>query len=350
MGVKPLRLGLYGCGARTNALVDGVYGDKLVEVACCYDVVEKTREAAAKKYGSTAVGTEEKLLGDRDVDAFIISLPPKLHAKTAMRVAETGKPIFLEKPVATTLEDGRNLLKKISEKGVVCRSGLAYRYIPVFKEVLNLVQDGTVGRVLDVFYHWVAWAALIPVVINEAEEQNWRGDPETGGQLVYHCCHLFDLFRQIGKISGNGDIKSVTGITNHIIFPKSPSENVIISAMEYEGGAVAGFHFSEVSRQCNGFGRVEGTEATLEFFWNNESNVKIYRQARRLGPRTPDRIIEIPDPGVDDRVIMTEFIKEAKGEQPVGVTVEDAVFALKIAFAIRQSAKEGRKIHIKDIT
>jgi len=349
MGVKPLRLGLYGCGARTNELVDSVYSDKLVEVVCCYDVVKETREATAKKYKSTAVGLEEELLENEEVDAFIISLPPKYHAHTAMRVAETGKPIFLEKPVATTIEDGRALLKKISEKGVICRSGLAYRYTPVFRKLLDLIQDGTIGRVLNVFYHWVAWAALIPVVINEGEKQNWRGDPKTGGQLVYHCCHLFDLFRQIGKISGNGEIKSVIAVTNHIIFPKSPSENVAVSAMEYEGGAVAGFHFSEVSRQCDGFGRVEGTETTVEFFWNNESRIKIYENARRLGPRVPDRIIEVPDANVGNRDIMTAFIKEARGEQPVAVTVEDAIFALKIAFAIRQSAKEGRKVYIEDI-
>lgn len=347
--MKPIKIGLYGCGARTHALLDSVYKDNLIAVSCCYDTAEGRRGETAKKYGSVPVTTEEELLKSPDTNAFLISLPPKYHAAAAMKVAETGKPIFLEKPIATTLEDAGNLVRKIAEKKIICHVGLAYRYIPVFNEMLKLVENGLVGKVLDVFYHWVAWAGALPMVINETKEQNWRGDSQTGGQLLYHCCHLFDLLRYIGKISGSGDIISVTGISNHLIFPKSPSENVVISSMEYENGAIAGFHFSEVSRQCDAFGRIEGTESTIEFFWNDNSVIKIYENARRQGPRTPDRVIDIPDAGTKDREIMFDFIKEAKGEQPVKVSAEDGYAALKIPFAIRKSAEEGRKIYLKEI-
>lgn len=348
--MKHLRFGLYGCGARTDALLDSVFGDKLVSVSSCYDLDRTQSERAAKKYNARAVKTEQQLLEDPDVDAFLISLPPARHASAAIRAAEAGKPIFLEKPVATNLEDGRNLIKKLSGKDIICRVGLAYRYVPVFRKLAKLIEEGAFGTMLDVFYHWVSWAASVPIVINEGDNSNWRGSPESGGQLIYHCCHLFDLLRYFGSISGSGEVVSVFASTNHMIFPKSPSENVVVAAMEYESGAIAGFHHSEVSRQCDGFGRLEGSEATAEFSWNDNSVIKIFREARRTGERSADDVINISSPAIDDRAIMVDFIKEAAREQPVGVTVEDAFKALKIACAIRKSSKEGRKIQLdKDL-
>jgi len=342
--MKPLRMGLYGCGARTNALIDSVRDDNLVQVACCYDVKKNICEKAARKYDAKAVDSAEKLIADASVDAFLISLAPKFHAGAAIEAARAGKPIFLEKPIACNLEDGKRVVNAIKGAGIVCHVGLCQRYVPVFKKVTELIQSGQIGKIIGIHNHWVSWAAEIPILINEGVEMNWRGDPQTGGQLVYHYCHFFDLLRVWG-----GEFVSVTAISNHLIFPKSPSENEIFMTLEYDSGALAGCHFSEVSKQANMLGRVEGSEMTVEYEWSDSSHIKLYRQNKRQGPRTPDEVLADFGPAKDTREIMMDFIRAANGEGPVKVTIENGYVPLVVATAARMSDKEGRRVYLDEL-
>ena len=340
--IVPLKVGLYGCGARTNALVDSVIKEGIIKIVSCYDISKERREETALKYNAVAVESSEELIENEEVEAFIISLPPKLHAKVAMEVAEAGKPIFLEKPIATKLEDGRKLVEKIKKKNIVCHVGLAYRYVPVFQKVTHLIKSGQIGQVLGVQYDWICWIGTLYDLIYNGK--NWRGDPETGGQIVYHMCHLFDILRV-----WNGEITSVTAVSNHLIFPKSTTDNEIFIILEHQNGAISGIHFSEVCKHCTGFGRIDGSKSTVEFEWKDNSYIKIYREARRKGKRKPDEIETGIKPDVMNDEIMRDFVKEARGEKAVEVGIEDGFIPLKIAFAVKESIIKGRKVYLKEI-
>lgn len=342
MKKEALKLGLYGCGARTQALVDSVIGEGIIKVVCCYDIDKKRRDEVAKKYSTSSVDSPQKLIENQDVEAFLISLPPKLHAEVAMEVAEAGKPIFLEKPIATNLEDGKKLVKKIKGKNIVCRVGLAYRYVPVFKKVTELVKSGQTGKIIGIQYDWIGWIGILYKQIYDGK--NWRGDPETGGQIIYHMCHLFDILRV-----WSGEIVSVFADSNHLIFPGSTTDNETFIILKHEGGAISGIHFSEVSKHCTGLGRIDGEKITVEFEWQDKSWIKIYRQARRVGDRSPDEIIDDIKPDVMDSEIMKDFVKEARREKEAGVNIEDGFVPLKVAFAIKESIIQERKIYLKEL-
>lgn len=332
-------MGLYGCGARTNVLVDSVYQDNLVKVVSCYDLDKERREKTAKKYSAVPVDNLEKLISNKQVDAFLISLPPKFHAQSAAEVSQAGKPIFLEKPVATNLEDGKKLVARIKETGIVCRVGFAHRYVPVFKKVTEIIRSGKLGKTTGMTNDWISRFA--PDWKEMLEMRDWRLDPETGGQVVYHYCHFFDLLRV-----WFGEVISVRAATNHLLFPMSPSENEIFATLEFENGALADLHFSEVSYRSDMLGRIEGEKATLEYEWNENSIIRFYYEP---GSRKPNDILNGFSPDIQNREIMEDFVREAKGEQPVQVTVEDGLIVLKIAIAIRLSAKEGRKVYLSEV-
>jgi predicted dehydrogenase len=57
-----------------------------------------------------------ELLTRRDVDAVIVAAPTHLHAPLALAVAESGKPFYLEKPVATTAADARRIIEAVSPR------------------------------------------------------------------------------------------------------------------------------------------------------------------------------------------------------------------------------------------
>ncbi|MCM8786399.1 MAG: Gfo/Idh/MocA family oxidoreductase [Candidatus Omnitrophica bacterium] len=337
--MRVIKLGLYGCGARTNVLVDSIYKYGLVKVVCCYDIDKERSIKTANKYNAVSVNSSSELINYPEIDAFIISLFPKYHANATMEVIETGKPIFLEKPIATNLEDGKKLVKKVKEKNIILHVGFVQRYVPVFKKVKEIIQSGQLGKIIGIQHNWLSRYAPPAWMI---ETKNWRLDPETGGQLIYHYCHFFDLLR-----FWNGEFKSVVSMTNHIIYnPDSPSENEIFATIEYENGALAGLHFSEVSNRNDMIGRIEGEKLTLEYEWNENSIIKIYSKP---GLRKPDEIIGPFKMDIPDDEIMNDFIKEIKGEKEVSPNIIDGFIPLKLATAIRLSAKEGRKVYLKEL-
>ena len=157
-------------------------------------------------------------------------------------------------------------------------------------------------------------------------------------------CHLFDILRV-----WNGEITSVTAVSNHLIFPKSTTDNEIFIILEHQNGAISGIHFSEVCKHCTGFGRIDGSKLTVEFEWKDNSYIKIYREARRKGEREPDEIKTGIKPDVMNDEIMRDFVKEARGEKAVEVGIEDGFIPLKIAFAVKESIIKGRKVYLKEI-
>ena len=82
MKKKKVKLGLYGCGNRTRALLDSLFLDEEYEVVALYDVRKESAGAAFAKYGGKVCATSGELVGHPEVEAFIISLDPFAHPAT----------------------------------------------------------------------------------------------------------------------------------------------------------------------------------------------------------------------------------------------------------------------------
>ena len=341
MPAEPLRFGLYGCGNRTNALIDSVIGDGLVEVTCCFDIDGEKAHRVAAKYDAQMAQTSQQLIERKDVDAFLISLAPFAHVDACIETLPAGKPIFLEKPVATNLQDAKRLAQAVKCRGEAAKLinvGFIHRYQPVYRRVTEMIQSGRLGQVVASHIHWLSHSPPGPRV--EGMELDWRDEPATGGQLMFHYCHCFDLHRLWG-----GEFKSITATSNHLVYPQSTSENEIFVCAEYESGALAGFHFSEVSRRIDMLGRIEGTQMTIEHEWNEHPVIRLYKTDRQYGPRVADEEIrDIPVDFVNEN--MVDFIAAARGERPVVSPIEDGLATVVIAEAVRLSAREGRRVEL----
>ena len=65
-----------------------------------------------------------------DIDAVIISAPPRLHAELTIAAARAGKHVYVEKPLATTADDAREVMDVVARSGVVAAVGFNYRHHP----------------------------------------------------------------------------------------------------------------------------------------------------------------------------------------------------------------------------
>lgn len=101
-----------------------------------------------KKYMDTRIFNDYKeMLQHKDLDAVIISTPDHWHAQPAVEAALAGKNIYLQKPTALTIKEGRMLSDIVRKKGVILQMGTQQRSTAQFRIAAELVRNGRIGKI-----------------------------------------------------------------------------------------------------------------------------------------------------------------------------------------------------------
>ena len=152
---RPITVAIMGAGSRGRTYAR--YAEKFPEamkVVAVSDVRPNRREGTAAKYGIAS----DKVFGDfhemlaagRVADALVIALPDNLHYEPAMAAMAQGYDILLEKPMAQTEQECRDLLKRQRETGAIVGVCHVLRYAPYFQALKSALDDGLIGDVISV--------------------------------------------------------------------------------------------------------------------------------------------------------------------------------------------------------
>ena len=321
------RIGLYGCGCRTQQILERALEDGVAKVTLCHDISEKNANALAEKYNAKVCSLDELLSSD-EVDMYLISLFPAAHPDALLKAAKTGKPIYIEKPVAVFINDIQRLMPLTTRTDI--HVGLSYRYIAVFRDLLDLVNSGKIGDLISVNCNWVSNGPKPEY--DPTKDLNWRYVPETGGELTQHCCHTFEWFCALG-----GDFESVVAMNRTMPGNKSCIEDLWDLTIKHKSGCQTSFHFCESNSKFTLHGYIEGTKGTLEWEWNNPSTITFYESCNTKKAGVP---IPVNEPAPD---ALEEFIRRMKNNEPAEVSVADGLWASLPPCYARKSVKE-RKI------
>jgi len=112
-------------------------------------VASRTPEKAApfqEAFGGKIYPSYETLLGDSEIGAVYVPLPPALHFEWGKRVLETGKHLLMEKPFTTSLEETEILLKLAEKQGLAVHENYMFFYHSQLQKVRDLIADGTLGK------------------------------------------------------------------------------------------------------------------------------------------------------------------------------------------------------------
>jgi D-xylose 1-dehydrogenase (NADP+, D-xylono-1,5-lactone-forming) len=109
--------------------------------------VEKARAYAAEWQIPAAFGSYEALLASPDIDAVYVSLPNNLHAEYAIKAAQAGKHVLVEKPIALTVEDVDAIAAAAQRHGVVITEGYIYRHHVQTQQVKQVIASGQLGEI-----------------------------------------------------------------------------------------------------------------------------------------------------------------------------------------------------------
>ena len=188
-----LRYGLIGCGMMGQEHIQNVALLEGVEVTALADPNDEMRQAAQTLVGSDVgtYGDFNDMIEQESCDAYIIATPNDMHLEPLLRLLKYGKPILVEKPLCTTLNDCRQALKAAEESGVPVWVAMEYRFMPPLAELIRCVTNGDVGQPIMMSFREHRFPFLNKV-------KNWnRFSQRTGGTLVEKCCHFWDLMRLV---------------------------------------------------------------------------------------------------------------------------------------------------------
>ncbi|MEO7027637.1 MAG: Gfo/Idh/MocA family oxidoreductase [Caulobacteraceae bacterium] len=189
---RPLRCGIIGIGARGRSFIKRLASVANVEIAWLVDVSADRLDMALALAGerSPRITRETaEAFADSSLAAVLIATPDHLHAEQAIAAFAAGKHVFLEKPLATTLADGRAVLSARAKSGRVLRLGYVLREALLFRSVRQAITEGRVGRVLS-----IRLADDLSVLHGASYRRRWhRRSAASGGLMVHKGCHDLDL-------------------------------------------------------------------------------------------------------------------------------------------------------------
>ncbi|MGH7970429.1 MAG: Gfo/Idh/MocA family protein, partial [Limisphaerales bacterium] len=144
-----VKVGLIGCGGRGRYVAKRMRETPGVEFAAVADVYE-TNAASAKQWaGDQARQYKDfrQLLEQKDLDAVLIATPDHWHATAAVLACEAGKHVYVEKPVAHNVREGRAIVNAARKNKRLVQAGTQQRSATHFPDVAKLVQSGDLGQV-----------------------------------------------------------------------------------------------------------------------------------------------------------------------------------------------------------
>jgi myo-inositol 2-dehydrogenase / D-chiro-inositol 1-dehydrogenase len=185
-----VRLGMIGCGRIASAVHLRVLGSiRGAELAAVADLDPEARGRAERSTRAAVYEREEELVADPCVDAIVICSPPDTHARLTIAAAEAGKHVYVEKPIATDVDDAAAALAAVERAGTIGVIGFNRRWHPAFEQGRRLLAAGRIGRVRavqTVFCEPMAGSAM----------PDWKRCRRTGGGVLLDLAsHHFDLLR-----------------------------------------------------------------------------------------------------------------------------------------------------------
>jgi predicted dehydrogenase len=226
-----IRLGVIGCGgmsanfaARVNAIAD-----RLRITAAVDTDLGKARQFASHLPNMPRVLADYRQALD-DVDAVLLILPHHLHHPVTLVCLEAGKHVLVEKPLANTPEQCREMIQVAERCNRVLMVAYVMRYHPLVRELKRLLDSGQYGAC----FHLSIWTEQF----TQYPPDHWAMHANTlgGGQLFSHGCHYVDLLLWLlgNPVSGHH-------VGTNFGTPWMEKEGTSNLAIRFESGAI-GYH------------------------------------------------------------------------------------------------------------
>jgi len=226
---RRIRFALVGCGRISKNHFDALerHRDHAEVVGVC-DVDPTALAAATARTGAPGFASLDELLAGADADVVVLATPSGLHAEQAIRVAQSGRHVVTEKPMATRWQDGKAMVHACDQAGVhlfVVKQNRRNATLQLLKRAVERDRFGRIHMVgINVF-----WSRPQSYYDSAAWRGTWEFD---GGAFMNQASHYVDLLDWL-----IGPVESVQAYTatlgRHI-----QVEDTGVAALRWRGGAL----------------------------------------------------------------------------------------------------------------
>ncbi len=220
-------IALIGAGLIGTAHLKSIKGNPLAKVVAICDINMEAAQKLAGQYGARAYNNVDEMIANEQIDAAIVATPDDLHAEPVIKCANAKINILCEKPFATSVEDGKAMLKAIQENGVKCQMAHLFRFLPFYINAKKAVENGKIGEVLS------ADVLTIDKIFVPTKMLKWAASSSPSWFLL---SHVIDMLLWV---NGSRAVSvRATGIKKKLVSMGIDTYDIVKAEMVLENGAI----------------------------------------------------------------------------------------------------------------
>ena len=336
--MKKVRIGIIGAGRIGRVHAQSIStGIPQAEIAAISDPFIEGAKNAAESFGIPKIYADyHEILNDPAIDAVLICSPTNTHADIAMEAARTGKHIFCEKPIDTTISKILDTKKVIKETGVKMQIGFNRRFDHNFRRIRSLTEEGKLGDV-----------QIIKITSRDPEPPSPEYARNSGGMFLDMTIHDFDMacFQADSEVT---EVFAVGAVTVDPEIGKAGDIDTAIITLRFANGAIG--VIDNCRKAVYGYDqRVEvfGTKGSAAAENDTETTVKISTKDSVCSDKPLYFFLERYMQSFRDE--MRAFIDAVQNDKKVPVSIDDGLRPIKIAIAAKKSMLENRPVKLSEI-
>lgn len=346
--MSSLKVGLIGCGCIAQLV-------HLNLLTCLPDVElvalaepnpQRREEASRRAPKALAFASYQELLGMPDVEAVVICLPNALHAEAAVAALKQGKHVYLEKPLATSLNEAQSVLAAWRHAGVVGMLGFNYRFNPLYQATKQYLKSGKLGELVCVRSVFSSQVQTLPV---------WQQTKASGGGVLLNLAsHHIDLVHFLFE-------QEVHDVFARLRSQRSEGDSATLELHLTNGLLVQSF-FSMSAVEEDSW-EIYGQAGKLAVDRYQSLNIEItaptrnYSRLPQLGHRLQSLV---SSPNLWQKILapsrepsygeaLARFVAAARANQPASPDFWDGYRSLAVIEAAAKSASTGKSILLAEL-
>ncbi|HYF43780.1 MAG TPA: Gfo/Idh/MocA family oxidoreductase [Ramlibacter sp.] len=334
-----IRAAIVGLGTWGQNLVRSVQGqsDDIRFVAGATRTPEKA-EAFAREHGIRMLARYEDLLADAGIDAVVLATPHSMHTEQVIAAARAGKHVFVEKPLGLDAGSAQRAAVACAEAGVTLGVGYNWRYQPALQHIRQLIDDGTLGRVMHLEGNFCGPSAY------RFPKGHWRHDRDevpAGGMtgrgvhvvdaMLYLAGHIEQVTAQSFRLAQDFGVDDTTSMLFRFASGATGYLGTVIATAETWRLQVFG---------SNGWAEVGDVEHLHTW------DLKVCLVDRdHVTVKQPPKVISF-DKTSTERSELEHFARQAQARQPIAAPGGHAVHNVAVLQAILSSVRAGTPVRV----
>lgn len=322
-----IRVGMVGTGWIARDHLGNLRRTDGVRLVAVCDIDEERGAGFAEEAQAAAYSDWHGMLEKEELDALFVCTPPLAHREPTVAALGAGLPVYLEKPVARTLEDADAIVAAAESSGVPCAVGYQWHALDLLPEVAGLLASETIGL-------------IVGTSVGPTESRPWFLDRKSGGgNVLERGSHQLDLVRAVG-----GEVAAVRAAASSVRLARGGSDegdidDAVTIVLELESGALATIIVAwlKPDQPCTYALDILATDSTLRLDLDPHFTLKGVSGGRSVEKRAAAHPFQRS---------VAEFLRAVREGDPSKVVCgpDDARRTLAVAAAVEQSLRDGTTI------